>query len=237
MWLGGWVWRDVADVLRADGHLVYPVTLTGLGERQHLGGPHITLDTQITDVVNLLRFENLQDVLLVGHSFAANVITGAAEQAAERIARLVYVDTWPLPEGVAQHDLGVPGGQEGLEWVKVNGEGWRLPMPTWEAMDEGNELRDLGDAERDFLRERATPQPYNTITQPMHYPKRAWVGLPRTLIWTSLTIAEVEGMVEAYPQVGSTLKEPGWDVCELPTGHWPMVSRSRELAALFMELA
>ena len=101
-WLGGWAWRDVAEPLRAAGHCVYPVTLTGLGERVQLGGPQVNLDTHIADVVNLLRYEQLHEVVLVGHSYAGTVITGVADQAPERIAQLVYVDTWPLPDGVVR---------------------------------------------------------------------------------------------------------------------------------------
>ncbi len=67
-WLGGWAWRDVAETLRVAGHSVYLATLTGLGERVHLAGPHVDLDTYIADVVNLLRYEELRDVVLVGHS-------------------------------------------------------------------------------------------------------------------------------------------------------------------------
>ena len=77
------------EALRAAGHTVYPVTLTGLGERVHLGGPQVNLDTHIADVVNLLRYEDLHEVVLAGHSYAGTVITGAADQAPERIARLV----------------------------------------------------------------------------------------------------------------------------------------------------
>jgi pimeloyl-ACP methyl ester carboxylesterase len=115
MWLGGWAWRQVAHPLRASGHNVYPVTLTGLGERVHLGGPHVNLNTHIADVVNLLRYEELHDVVLVGHSYAANVISGVAAQVPERIARLVYVDTWPLPDGVAQIDLNPPEARQAQE--------------------------------------------------------------------------------------------------------------------------
>ena len=93
MWLGGWAWQDVTEELRAAGHRVYPVTLTGLGERVHLGGPQVNLDTQAADVANLLRYEDLHDVVLVGHSFGGTVITAAADQVSERIAHLVYVDT------------------------------------------------------------------------------------------------------------------------------------------------
>jgi pimeloyl-ACP methyl ester carboxylesterase len=237
MWLGGWAWRDVSEALRAAGHIVYPVTLTGLGERVHLGGPQVNLDTHIADVVNLLRYEDLRDVVLVGHSFAGNVITGAADQAPERIAQLVYVDTWPLPDGVAQIDLNSPEGRQAQEQqVAAEGDGWRLPLPPWEDLDEGNDLRDLGEAERRLLRGRAVDQPFGTVTQPVRLSNPAREALPRTVIWCSLTVAEVQGLMAAYPAVTSTLAEPGWQVVELPTGHWPMFSRPRELAELMHSL-
>ena len=237
-WLGGWAWRDVAEPLRAAGHTVYPLTLTGLGERAHLGGPQVNLDTQITDVVNVLYFEDLRDVILVGHSFAANVIAGAADRVPERIARLVYVDTWPLPEGVAQADLNSPETRAAQEQqVGAEGEGWKLPMPPWEELDQGNELRGLGEAERRRMRERATPQPYGTAAQPSPPANPARAALPRTAIWCSLTVAEVEGLIAAYPQVAGALAEPGWQVLELPTGHWPMFSRPRDLAEMLASLA
>jgi pimeloyl-ACP methyl ester carboxylesterase len=175
-------------------------------------------------------------VVLVGHSYAANVITGVANQTPERIARLVYVDTWPLPDGVAQADLNSPEGREAQEQlVAAQGEGWRLPLPAWEELDQGNELAGLGEAERRLMRERAVDQPYGTATQPARLGS-AWATLPRTAIWCSMTAAEVQGMMEAYPQVTSTLVEPGWQVVELPTGHWPMFSRPRDLAELLGSL-
>ena len=128
MWLGGWAWRDVAETLRAAGHSVYPVTLTGLGERIHLGGPQVTLDTHIADVVNLLRYEEVRDVVLAGHSYAGTVITGVADQVPERIRRLVYVDTWPFPDGVAQIDLNPPEARQAQEQqVATTGAGWARP--------------------------------------------------------------------------------------------------------------
>lgn len=236
MWLGGWAWREVAEPLRAAGHTVYPVTLTGLGERVHLGGPQVNLDTHITDVINLLHYEDLHDVVLAGHSYAANVVTGAADRAPARIGRLVYVDTWPLPPGVAQADLNSPEGRQAQEQqVATQGEGWRLPMPPWEEMDQGNDLAGLGEGERRLLRERATDHPYGTATQPARL-TGAWTALPRTAIWCSMTTAEVQGMMDAYPAVTSTLAEPGWQFIELPTGHWPMFSRPRELAELLVSL-
>ena len=238
MWLGGWAWRDVAETLRAAGHRVYPMTLTGLGERVHLAGPQVDLDTHIADVVNLLRYEQLQAVVLVGHSYAGTVITGVADQAPERIARLVYVDTWPLPDGVAQIDLTPPEARQvQAQQVATQGAGWRLPLPAWEELDHGNELRGLGEAERRLLRERATDQPFGTVTQPVRLTNPARAALPKTAMWCSLTITEVEAMIAAYPALCSELAAPGWQVIELPTGHWPMFSQPRELAALLGTLA
>ena len=85
--LGGWVWRRVADPLRQAGHAVHTPTLTGLGERVHLARPDVDLDTHVQDVVNHLAFEDLADVVLVGHSYSGMVITGVAERVPERLAR------------------------------------------------------------------------------------------------------------------------------------------------------
>ena len=238
MWLGGWAWQDVTEALRTAGHKVYPVTLTGLGERVHLGGPQVNLDTHAADVANLLRYEDLQDVVLVGHSFGGTVITATADQAAERIAHLVYVDTWPLPAGVAQFDMNPPAAQEAQEQqAAAHGDGWGLPLPPWEELDQGNQLAGLGEAERRRMRERATPHPFSAVKQAAQYPNGAWTKLPRTAIWCSLTVAEVQGLMAAYPQFAGTLTVPGWEFVELPTGHWPMFSCPHDLAALLGRLA
>ena len=237
-WLGGWAWRDVTETLRAAGHIVYPVTLTGLGERVHLAGPQVNLDTHIADVVNLLRYEELHDVVLAGHSYAGTVIAGVADQVPERIARLVYVDTWPLPDGVAHIDANSPEDRKAQEeQVATKGEGWRLPLPPWEELDQGNELRGLGEAERRLMRERAVDQPFGTVTQPVRLKNPERETLPRTGIWCSMTVEEVQEMIPSYPTVLSALAEPGWQFVELPTGHWPMFSRPRELAELLGSLA
>src|ERR687889_677389 len=100
-WLGGWCWKPIARRLRDQGHDAYPVTLTGLGERAHLSGPEVDLDTHITDVVNLIDYEDLRDVVLLGHSYAGIVVTGVADQILERIGQLVYLDSGPVPDGLA----------------------------------------------------------------------------------------------------------------------------------------
>lgn len=238
MWLGGWAWDRVTRILRANEHTVYPVTLTGLGERSHLGGPDVNLDTQIADVTNLIRFEDLQDVLLVGHSYAANVIAGVSDRMPERIARLIYVDTWPFPDGKAHIDTFPLEAREALEqYVRSAGEGWRAPMPPWEELDQGNELRDLGDVERRLMRERATDQPFGTMIQPVSLKNPARDAVPKTAIWSSMTLDEVQALINDYPEFSSELAKPGWQVLELPTGHWPMFSKPQELAEMLASLA
>ena len=126
-WLGGWCWKPVARRLREEGHDVYPVTLTGLGERVHLASPEVDLETHITDVVNLIGFEDLREVVLLGHSYAGVVVTGAADRVPERISQLVYLDTGPIPDGTALVDTFPPEVREHVErQVEELGGGWRF---------------------------------------------------------------------------------------------------------------
>jgi pimeloyl-ACP methyl ester carboxylesterase len=94
---GGWCYRRVADLLEKGGHKVFAPTLTGLGERSHLMSGQITLDTHITDVVNVIRWENLDNFVLVGHSYGGWVVSGAAEQVEKKISSIVFLDAF-MPE-------------------------------------------------------------------------------------------------------------------------------------------
>ena len=107
-WHGGWCWRSVRALLEKAGHQVHAPSLTGLGERKHLARPDIDLDTHIADIVHLLGMEDLRDVVLVGHSYGGMVMTGAADRAHERIARLVYLDAFVPENGKCTLDYVVP---------------------------------------------------------------------------------------------------------------------------------
>jgi len=121
---GGWAWKPIVSKLREKGHEVYTPTLTGLGERVYLLTREIGLDTQITDIVNVLVFEDLHDVILVGHSLAGMIITGVADQVPERISRLIYLDA-VLPEnGENSIDLLEPEAKKMTEYiVQTQGDG------------------------------------------------------------------------------------------------------------------
>src|SRR5260370_17123686 len=113
-WLGAWAWAEVTPRLRAAGHDVYPVTLTGLAERAAEADPRVNVDTHIADLVRLVRDHGLRDVMLVGHSGANMTVTGAADQIPDRVSRVVYVDTGPMPSGLASIDFHAPRPQRPL---------------------------------------------------------------------------------------------------------------------------
>jgi len=156
---GGWCWQRVAPLLRAAGHDVYTPTLTGLGERVHLAHPAVDLDTHIRDVLGVLEFEDLHEVILVGHSYGTMVITGVADRVPERIAHLVYLDGTMAADGQTALDFFPP------EWrasrraqVDAEGEGWRLLPPV--------DLTVWGIREDDaaWVHGKLVPQPFKTFT-------------------------------------------------------------------------
>ena len=186
--LGGWCWRDVAGQLRAMGHEVYPVTLTGLGERVHLAGRDVDLETHITDVVNLLEYGDLDHAVLVGHSYAGIVVTGVADRCRERLDAVVYLDTSPLPSGTAIIDVQSSDQRElQLRSVNEDGEGWRWPVPDRESLISGvfGSTAGLSEPELERLERLATPQPYATFTTRLNLCSTAAPELRRAAIFCS----------------------------------------------------
>ncbi|HVU24682.1 MAG TPA: alpha/beta hydrolase [Opitutus sp.] len=102
---GGWEWKKVGEFLTADGQTVYRPTLTGLGEREHLNSPDIDLNTHITDVVNTILWEDLHDIVLVGHSYGGMVITGVMNRVPDRIRHVIFLDAAVPDNGMSLYDL------------------------------------------------------------------------------------------------------------------------------------
>ncbi len=239
-WLGSWCWRDVARSLRARGHDVQPVTLTGLGERVHLARPDTDLETHIADVVNLLDYEDLADVVLVGHSYAGSVVTGVADRRPKRLARLVYLDTIPLGDGQAVVNLFPPDAREQVErQVKELGEGWRWPLPPFEELGKTSSLVGLDGGRLALLRGKATPQPFRTFTQPLRlgHPLGGPYGRAAIICTAGgLTITALRQLVSSGNPLFQVFGAPDWSFHELPTGHWPMLSAPDALADLLHPL-
>lgn len=222
---GGWSWKRVTPLLRAEGHEVYTPTLTGLGERSHLATSEINLDTHIQDVVNLLFYEDLTDVILVGHSYAGMVITGAAARAAGRIARLIYLDAYLPEHGQCEYDLWPPSDREVALAALAAGESFRQPPPV--------ELLDIGDPQlAAWLAPRMVAQPVATYTQPLAFGSAWDPHPPRAYILCT------EGFLAGQMAVfANRARAAGWPVRELPAVHDVMVTAPAMLAAALDELA
>jgi pimeloyl-ACP methyl ester carboxylesterase len=237
-WIGAWAWHDVARRLRHAGHEVYPLTLTGLGDRVHLASPDVNLETHIADIVNTLESEDLHDVVLVAHSYASVPMTGAVDRASERIARLVFLDTAPISGGLSLLETYPPEVQQFLrQLVDERGDGWRLPMPTWDEMATrmgGGPTMLSADQER-LIEARAAPQPLGTYTQPLHLTRPDAEPLPKLGILCSFTEAQMRQMIDAGHPWGAELTGPEWRFVELPTSHWPMLSEPEKLTAILDE--
>jgi pimeloyl-ACP methyl ester carboxylesterase len=230
-WMGGFIWQDVARRLRHAGHEAYPVTLTGLGERAHLARPEVNLDTHIQDVLGLLKYEQLSDVVLVGHSYAGIVITGVADLIPERLSHLVYVDTGPLANGESMMDFYSPEEAAHVRDVVVpqQGDGWKLPYPGFPQLGPPPVLAGLGARERALMDTFATPQPFHTYDQPLRLE-----GRPGSYQRVLIACNAFRYLEKLIPKLASFL-DPSWRRYELETGHWPMLSAPEELTAQLLK--
>jgi len=219
-WGGGWVWRRVLAPLRAAGHEVHALTLTGDGERAHLRTPDIGLQTHIDDVLGLVLAEELQDAVLVGHSYGGMVITGAAAallaREPARVRSLVYVDAMvPMP-GEGWGDTHPPE-VVAARRAAAAAHGNALPPP---------DPRDFGldGADADWLRRRHVPHPFGMYRVPLHYDGALVESLPRLFI---------DCTQPAYPTIDAMRRrvrqQPGWQVVEMACGHFPMLQQPEAL--------
>jgi pimeloyl-ACP methyl ester carboxylesterase len=230
-WHGGWCWQKVIPFLEAAGHEVYAPTLTGLAERASELSPDIGLDTHIQDVVGLLQEKNLHGVILVGHSYGGMVITGVVDQAPERIAHLVYLDTFVPRDGESMVDVS-PMVIRFLLRRQAQADGWRI--------DSRGTYGVTTEPDRSWVLRSVTPQPLKTLEQPLHLKNPAIVeATPRTHIDCGpsgffLLVRRILRAIlapRAFPS-----RKAGWRLRQLPTGHDAMITMPRELADLLLEV-
>ncbi len=225
-WGGAWSWNKyIVPMLRKAGHDVYPVTLTGLGERTHLSSPEVSLDTHIQDVVNVLFYEDLHDVILVGHSYGGNVITGAADRALERLQQLVYLDAATPSDGQASADS-FPGRRQQIEeQAQRDGDGWKI-APGDAPPDQRAEINE-------WARPRRSPMPIKTMTTPVKL-TRGETTLPRSFVYC--TVGKEPGSPQAT-RADRVRNDPRWRFFELNTGHNLHYSAPRETVEILVQLA
>jgi pimeloyl-ACP methyl ester carboxylesterase len=226
-WSGAHAWRWVRPLLRAAGHEVFTPALTGLGERSHLVSRQVDLDVHVQDVVTVLEYEDLREVVLVGHSYGGMVITGAADRVPERVAQLVYLDAEVPADGQSEYDLLPPEERSGYEAsARSEGHGWLIPPPLPKRLPD-----DLDPAVR-WVMERMVPQPAATFEQPLHLTNPQLTGVSRAYV---LCTQGKEGP-ELPGYVRQARSDPAWRFVELPAGHAAHVTAPQQLTDVLIEL-
>lgn len=227
-WHGGWCWGPVADILRAKGHKVYAPSLTGLADRSHLLSMSINLDTHIADIVNLFKWEDIQNAVLVGHSYAGWPISGAVEKVLPQVASIVYLDAFMPENGQKGMDLSSSQFQAQLREAIAKGEAGR-PVPKAEA------FKILDPKNIPWVQAKMTPQPTGLATSPI-----VLTGA-RDKVAKKTYIRAAE-----YPQpnfdaaLAKCKADKSWRTFEFKaseSGHDVMVDAPQRLAEILMEVA
>ncbi|MER7179365.1 alpha/beta fold hydrolase [Streptomyces hyaluromycini] len=224
-WHSGECWERVVPLLTAAGHRVYAPSLTGQGEKAHLLGPDVGLDTHVADVVGLIRDEDLTDVVLVGHSYAGLVVSSAANEVPERVGHLVYLDAMVPEHGETAADI-QPVTRALIDRALASDSGWRVPplpeLPSPYGLFGVTEAADVA-----WLRSTLSDQSVRSFQQRVRLDDPAVRAVPRTHIHCVANVPE--GVVRRpVPET-----EQVW---ELPTGHDCMITMPAELADLLLKL-
>ena len=221
-YFGGWCWKDVAGRLRALGHRVYTPTLTGLGERGHLISLDPSLETHVEDIARMLRYEDLEDVVLVGHSFAGVVVSALADRMPERFRHLVYLDAQLLLSGESPASIAPPSTMERYRRTAYETEGVMVvPPPSPAAIGATDERM------ADWLKQKLTPQPFGTYTDSIELAHPLGNGLPATYV--ACTDPPFPNVARAHERAREI---EGWTYVELPTGHNAMLLMPQEVTDL-----
>ncbi|QHV95664.1 alpha/beta fold hydrolase [Spirosoma endbachense] len=200
-WGGGWEYKQVDSILTAQGAKVYHPTLTGLGERVHLASPQISLRTHITDIVNVIRFENLHNIILVGHSYGGMVISGVADQVPDRIKQLIYVDAF------------VPNNGESLfRAIGHTGEASTKPHTK-----DGFVKYFFGPTKP--FPPTDVPQPLKTFTEPLTLSNPAVLKIPT---WYILMTKNGDRQKAGFASSAQRAQQRGWPILTLEGGHYAM---------------
>ena len=218
-WHGGWCYARVRALLQQQGHSVFTPTLTGVGDRSHLMSRSITLSTHIDDIVNLLKWEDLVDVVLVGHSYGGFVVSGVAERVPERLRHLVYLDAFLPNDGERLLDL-VP--QPFIDMfdagVKSAGEGYKIPpIPA--------ALFNVNAADRALVDGKCTLHPLAAFEEPIAIESKPGNGRPATYILATAW----QGT--PFPPMKERARGLGWRTVDMACGHDIMLDQPAELAA------
>jgi pimeloyl-ACP methyl ester carboxylesterase len=222
-WHGAWCWKRVRDLLTAHGHRAFTPTLTGLGERSHLLSPSINLGTHVADVTNVLLFQELQDIVLVGHSYGGIIVRHVADRMPERVRSLIYLDAFVPEDGKALTHYLADSGQSMRQRAADQGENWKIaPLPA--------SFFSVNEADAAWVDRQCTAHPLVTFEEPASLNGRCDTVGSIGYIWAS----HHKG---PHKQFYDKAKERGWWTREFACGHDVMLDMPRELTALLLEAA
>jgi pimeloyl-ACP methyl ester carboxylesterase len=232
-WLGGWIWADVAERLRANGHRVFTPTLTGVGERHHLISPQIGLDTHIADIVGVLDYEELSDVILIGHSFSGVAVTGAADQRRSKIRHIGFFDALIPHEGrMTGVEMKADGSETDDFMARRAGfiDGYQMVFLEHYPMKMliGDEHPELQAKVKRLL----TPHPAKAWTDRLVLKNGGWEGLPRTC-WRGAG----QSFAPSSAKMWGPATDPGWNLIDVPVGRMGMMTDPAIVANAFGKLA
>ncbi len=236
-WGGGWEWSPVAGLLRERGHEVFTPTLTGMGDRAHVGvHDHVGLGTHIDDIVALIEFENLRDVVLCGASYGGVPVTGAADRVRQRLALLVYVDALVPYAGQSGLDL-LPAafGRMVRDGVAKHGRHWRVPIPP-DLLAALLPAGSLAEPVRADYVARLRDQPAATFTEPLHL-TRTVDQVRRAFVRCTAGVLPVEISDDPIESGAHRARVEGWIYRELQVPHDPQLFDACLTATVLDELA
>ena len=224
---GGWCWQFLAPLLRAAGYDVYTPTLTGLGSSSHLlrEVTRISLDTHVKDITNLLFYEDLSEVVLLGHSYGGMVITGVAAKESHRLAQLVYFDAYLPLEG--ENEIALWPDDQKKRYNDDLASGIRCRPPIASSM-----LGITDPKMSKWVQERLTPHPYSTYEDPPASSTPKSASIPRTYILC--TLGPLSSWMEPFAARARKLK---WNVHTMAASHEVMITHPNELAEILLQIA
>lgn len=231
-WHGGWVWKDVAQYLRDEGHLVYCPTLTGCGERKHLASPDVGAETHITDITNLIEYEELDNVILIGHSYSGITITGVADRIKERLKRIVFFDALVPATNPITAIPRTPDGKLPERWVAkkekfVDG----YMMNFWTDYPMEMLVPESAIAERERLERLITLHPARTWEDEVTLHNGGWRDMPRSYIH-----CVGQTYLKSSERMVAPAREAGWDFMELDIPRDGMLTHPKLVAKTFAKM-
>ncbi|GGF60324.1 alpha/beta fold hydrolase [Alteromonas lipolytica] len=231
---GGWAWQDVKAILQARGYCVYTPTCTGCGERVHLSQPDVGLNTHIDDIANVIKFEELDNIILAGHSYSGLTITGVADRYRDKIKHLVYFDALIPREGVMSGVMRDPvTGELPASWLKYAEkfeDGYK--MNFWASYPAKMLVPESETEIIARLKRLITTHPVRQWTDVLTLENGGWQGLPRSYIH-----CVGQTYHKSSERMVAPAREPGWNFLEMNIPRNGMMTHPKLLADTFEQIA